>query len=725
MSGVNGMNGTEETAFAPLRQDLRLHAAGADRDGAPTWAMQDPVSNRFFRIGWLEYECLLRWPNLPSRIAADIEANTPLATDAEQVSAFGQFLQQHQLLLPAEQTRQRAQQAAAEPGWRHWRWWLHHYLFIRLPLLRPQRFLGWLAPRLDWLFSLPSLILLLLAMVSGLLLVVRQWDTFAHDFVNSLTPAGLLGFLLATALAKSLHELGHAIVATRLGVRVAHMGLAFLVLWPMLYTDTGESWRLRSSRQRLAISSAGIVVEIALAGLATLAWGLLDEGALRQAALYLATTGWLMTLAVNASPFMRFDGYFILSDVLDFPNLHERAGALARTWLRRQLLGIKLAWPESLPTGKRRALILFALATWLYRAIVFLGIAWMVYALFFKVLGIFLMLVELAWFIARPLWNEIKMWKKLWPQTTARRRQLLFALLLLVLLPLLLPWPAQVSAYGYLHAERQQLVYAPFPAQLAELQAAGAVTQGRALVKLQAPDLLARREQGELALQALERRLAGLLEVRGGLAQQQALLQKLNEQRAEIQSVTEELARLEIKAEFAGLWRDVPHELHSGSWVSVRQPLGVLVDPASWVVDAYVDQRQIARIQPGAAASFQAQGHLQRWPATVIEIDATRAQKLAHPMLDSRFGGIFASQISATAVADNATHDGQPVASLYRVRLRLQTPTTSAMQDANANAASITMREMRGSVDIQGLARSPAWEAIKGSLAILVRESGF
>ncbi|MFV0371668.1 MAG: site-2 protease family protein [Azonexus sp.] len=226
----------------------------------------------------------------------------------------------------------------------------------------------------------------------------------------------MLGFALALVVSKTLHELGHAVVATRLGVRVAHMGVAFLVMWPMLYTDTGESWRLRSHRQRLAISIAGVSVEMALAGLATLAWALLDDGALRQAALYLATTGWVLSLALNASPFMRFDGYFILSDVLDFPNLHERAGAQARVWLRRNLLGLNDPWPEMLARKTRRALIVFAFTTWLYRLIVFLDIALMVYFFFFKALGIFLMLVELVWFIARPAWSELAVWKNVGPR---------------------------------------------------------------------------------------------------------------------------------------------------------------------------------------------------------------------------------------------------------------------------------------------------------------------
>ena len=215
------------------------------------------------------------------------------------------------------------------------------------------------------------------------------------------------------------------------------MGVALVVLWPMLYTDTSESWRLRSSRQRLAVSSAGIVVELALAGLATLAWALAPDGIFRQAMLYLATTGWLLTLALNASPFMRFDGYFILTDLLDFPNLHERAGVLARAWLRKTLFGVTAPDSENLSLTARRALIAFALFTWLYRFTLFLGIAVAVYLLFFKALGIFLFAVEIAWFIVMPVWRELKDWRDLWPAvTTGHRRRL--GLILLVLLFLVL-----------------------------------------------------------------------------------------------------------------------------------------------------------------------------------------------------------------------------------------------------------------------------------------------
>ncbi|MEZ5539894.1 MAG: site-2 protease family protein [Pseudomonadales bacterium] len=649
-----------------LREDLRLYELGSSIDGEPIWAIQDPAANRFFRIGWLEYECLLRWPGKPEDIATDIEATTPLTIDPEQVSEFARFLDAHQLSLPSAATQQRIQQAAREPGWRHWKWWLHHYLFIRIPVVRPQRFLQKLTLWLEPLFSKGAVILLLLACLLGLVLVAHQWEHFTHSALDSLTPSGLLGFAIALIVSKSLHELGHAVVATRMGVRVAHMGIAFLVMWPMLYTDTGESWRLRSPRQRLAISSAGVATELALAGLATLAWALLDDGAMRQAALYLATTGWVLSLVLNISPFMRFDGYFILSDLINFPNLHERSGALTRVWLRRSLLGLNDAWPETFSQKARRSLIAFALTTWTYRFIVFLGIAVTVYFLFFKLLGICLMMVEIIWFVIRPIWTEFAVWKKRWPEVKNRRKHILYGSFFALLILLLVPWRFDITAQGVAHAERQQLVFAPFPSQLSEIHATGKVSEGEILSAFAAPDLAARAAQLIASRNAFEHRLSGLLDTDNqGLNKRLALTQRLAEQQTELLGIQEENDRLVIRAEFSGQWRDISPLIRQGTWVGVRDKLGVLFDPSSWVVEAYVEQRAIDRIALGAAASFLPQGSLKALSGQVVEIDTTRSQRLSHPMLSSTYGG------KLSTVPNNKTQEAVPSDALYRVRIRL------------------------------------------------------
>lgn len=694
----------DAAVLSPLREDLRLHEAAPDPDGSPAWSIQDPVTNRFFRIGWLEFECLLRWTGTPAQVASDIAASTPLAVEAAQVETFARFLERHRLLRPTREGVARLVAEANQPGWRHWRWWLHHYLFVRIPLVRPDRWLSRLLPWVRPLVSGPGLALLMLASLLGVILVARQWDVFTHSVSDILTPAGIGGFVLALAISKLGHELGHALVATHYGVRVSHMGVALVVLWPMLYTDTSESWKLRSPRQRLAVSAAGISVEMALAGLATLAWALLDDGPLRQAMLYLSTAGWLISLALNASPFMRFDGYFILSDVLDFPNLHERSGAFARAWLRRTLLGWSDPDPELVSPNVRRWLVAFALVTWVYRFLVFLGIALAVYLMFFKVLGIFLFAVEVVWFILRPLWSEVTVWRSRWAEVRANRRWAMGFTGLALLGFLVFPWAFDIEASGVAHPARQQNVFGPFAARLVELHPGGEVKAHATLALFDLPDLDLRAQRTSATLEALGQRLSGLAADDAGMDQRRATRERMGEQLAESQATREEGERLRVAAEFDGVWLDVDPALRPGTWVGPRNPVGVLVDPTSWVVDAYVDQRQIERIALGAKAHFRATRHWRSMEATVVDVDLTRSSRLSHAMLDARHGGAIATQPNE--------RQSMPVDTLYRVRLALSEPLPE-------------LHETAGRVVIEGARISLAWAGFKRMASVAIRESGF
>ncbi|MBD2840350.1 HlyD family efflux transporter periplasmic adaptor subunit [Pseudomonas sp. JM0905a] len=693
-----------ELPLPALREDLRLLETAPGSDGEPAWVIQDTVVNRFYRIGWLEFECLLRWEGTPVRLCQAIQEQTPLRPDVGQVLEFRQFLEQHQLLRPSPDATARMAKRSEGNAWLDWRWWLHHYLFFRVPLLRPQRHLEHLAGQLDWLFRPFTGVLVVALGALGVLLVLQQWDSFTTAVVESFSASGLVSFAMALILAKTLHELGHALVATRLGLRVGHMGIAFVVLWPMLYTDTGESWKLRSSRQRLAIASAGILTELALAGLATLGWALSDPGPLRNALLYLATTSWVLSLALNASPFMRFDGYFILSDLLDFPNLHERSSALARVTLRRVVLGLDEEWPETFSPGKRRALVAFAMVTWVYRLVLFLGIAVAVYLLFFKLLGILLFAVEISWFILMPVWRELKHW---WASRAAiRRSRRLFwwGMLATLLLLLAVPWRSQIHALGVARAEHQVRVFAPYPARLQAIHPAGTVEAGATLVSLEEPDIASRVSSSEASVKSYEARLGGLIADPTGAEQALATRQRLGVQFEEARAARSEIARLKLQAPFAGQWLDLDPDWRPGQWVHSREPIGMLVDPSRWQVDAYVDQDDVQRLVQGGSVRFYPEGQPSPISGTVVTIGSTRVSQLEHPMLASRFGGPLTV----------ASHGKElvPTPPLFHVLVQL-------------DSAPPTLRETRGHLQIEGNRRSPLAEGLTHVAAVVLRESGF
>jgi putative peptide zinc metalloprotease protein len=400
-------------ALPPLREELALLPGPALADGQPSHTLHDPVRNLFFRIDWPTFEILCRWHlGNPAAIAAAIGRDSTLRMEPADVDEAIRFLHENQLLQPqagsAAEFAQRLQKRKGGLG----QWLLHNYLFFRIPLVRPDRWLGRWASRLDFFYSRQFLYLTLGVLLVGLVQVYRQWEHFTATLVDTFSWSGMASYGAALAGVKLMHELGHAFTAKRYGCRVPTMGLAFLVMWPVAYTDTNEVWKLTDRRQRLTVTAAGVLTELIIAVWATLAWVLLPDGAARSVAFVLATLTWVSSIAINISPFMRFDGYFLLSDWLGMPNLHNQAFALARWDVRERLFALGEPLPEHLPRRQHVGLILFAYATWIYRLVVFLGIAALVYTFFIKAVGIVLFIVEMGWFVLLPFIHERRKEKK-------------------------------------------------------------------------------------------------------------------------------------------------------------------------------------------------------------------------------------------------------------------------------------------------------------------------
>ncbi len=710
-----------------MREDLQLFPAAANHDGSPAWMIQDPVSNRFFRIGWVEFELLSRWHlSNPALIIMSVRRETALPVTADDLNRVTDFLRQQQLVraTQAKDTELLHSMLKKQDGGKL-NWMLHNYLFFRLPLVKPSHFLKSTLPFVSFAFSRLFLYFTLVCTVLGVFLVTRQWDTFAHTFSDFISLKGLAVFAAALAFAKCLHELGHAYTATRYGVRVAHMGIAFLVMWPMLYTDTSESWKLLDRKQRFKIAAAGIVAELALAGFSTLAWALADDGALRSALFFLATASWVMTIGINASPFMRFDGYFLLSDALDLPNLHLRSGAFARAWMRRNLLGWSEPWPEPMSGNARRALIGFALFTWLYRLVLFLGIAAAVYYFFFKALGIFLFIVEIAWFIVKPVWSELKIWIEKRAQIS--KKAILGWLFCLSVLGAILfvPWSSDIHAPGLLRSEQQTIIYSPMPARVAQIHPSGSVKAGEIITVLESPDTRSKANQSAVLAQALSVQLDQTIGRSDGLDSRAIILEQLGERLAEVNAQNAEIARLALRAAYDGLLLDTDPLMAPGVWINGSQPIGVLVDPKSWVIEVLVEQRDLERVTIGSTAQFYKRGVLES-PLTgkVVAIDSTRTQVLPHAMMATEHGGRIAAARGNADSAISAEGKGSglvPRDSLYKVRIKLDTAVDSNKQEL----ALLKTALQSGTAVIKGQARSLGLEWFKTVAAVFVRESGF
>ncbi len=697
----------------PLRQELDLLPGPAQADGQPSWTLHDPSRNQFFRIDWPTLEVLQRWDlDDPARIAASISAETTLSMQAADVEDVLRFLAQHQLLLAAGPAvpRKMAEQLARIQG-TPLKWLLHHYLFFRIPLLRPDAWLGRWLPVARWFGGRGFLWATAIAGLLGLTQVARRWDVFAASLVDSFSLQGLLAYGVALVLVKFVHELGHAFTAKHFGCRVPTMGLAFLVMWPVAYTDTNETWRLTDRTQRLRVACAGIATELVIAVWSTLAWALLPEGALQSAAFVLATTSWVGTLAINASPFMRFDGYFILMDALDMPNLHGRSFALARWQLREWLFGLGEAPPEHFAPPARRALIAFAWATWLHRLVLFIGIAVLVYFMFFKLLGVLLFAVEIAWFVWMPLWTELRAWRERWPRIRQARRSRWAALGLLSLLTLLmLPWPGRINASAVLRPQESWPVFAPSAARVESMPRGHgqAVGEGEQLFALSVPDLVS-REQLLQARLAQQRWQAGAAAFDNDMRPQlQVAGQALATTQAELRGLQAERSQFMPQAPYSGRFYLTDPDLAPGQWVGRREMLGVVVRQGTrWRVETWLDEEEVARVQVGQSARFfvdSAVGGV--LPLKVAAVDSDASRVLPRRELASTAGGhVMVREKAGQAVPERA---------VYRVSL-----------DVEDMPERLQGLAWRGQVTISAESSSPGARYLRQALAVLVRELGF
>ena len=697
-----------------LRQDLALHPGPDAPDGSPTWTLHDPASNRFFALSWPAFEMLARWGlGSVEAMLASIHAETTLQVGEPDVHGLLQMLAGNHLLVAA--SAQDSQRLGAQARAQHLsagQWLLKNYLFFRLPLLRPMHWLQRMSPWVRWAYRPAFWGGVALLWLLGGILSARRWDEFTHTFTSYGSWDGLLAVGLALSVAKVLHELGHAFTATRYGCRVPTMGVAFLVMWPVLYTDTNEAWKLRSRRQRLAIGAAGILSELALASVALLLWHLLPDtpawGPVRSGAFLLATTTWLLTVAINASPFMRFDGYFLLSDALNMPNLHERSFALARWWLRERLFGWGLPAPETLPPARHAGLIVFALMTWLYRLLLFFGIALLVYHAFFKALGLALMAVELGWFIARPVWREMRVWwqaREAMRWNRASRRTALLAGL--GLLALVWPWQGVVQAPAVLGALQAQAVYAPYASQLmSPLPAAGQSFQaGQPLLQLRSPELAVRLQQAQAIEQQLQWQLSQQAFDPQLMAAGAALRKRWESAAAEVAGLQAEIQRLTLQAPFDARVAESNEDARPGSWVPAGERLLMLVGPTGSKVDAYVDEAALASLSPGLPARFVPSALEQPSVQCRVErVDPVQLSQLDAPVLASVHGGDIAVQKAP---------DGRllPLQPVFRVRLE------------HCDRAQPPLMELPGRAELQGERHSWLGQGWRWVVALWQRES--
>lgn len=700
----------QPVTLPPLRQELRIEPGAPLVGGAPSWTLFDPLKHAFYQLGRIEFTILSAWASgamdgIRDRLTRDGLDPEEAGEAVGRVVEFS--LANHLTLSPMRDTVASFARARALQRRAWWKWMLDNYLFFRLPLVRPAAFLERTLPRVAWLFSPVTIGAFVLLALLGFFLVARQWDTFLASFPYFFSWEGAAAYGAGLIGVKTIHELGHAYAATRYGCRVPTMGVSFLVMMPVLYTDTTAAWRLTSRRRRLLIDSAGVAAELMLATLATLAWVILPDGPLRSVAFVTATTSWIMSLAVNLSPLMRFDGYYILSDLLGVPNLQQRAFAFGRWRMRELLFGLSEDAPEPMPAGLRRALIAYAWISWAYRLALFVGIALLVYHFFFKLLGLVLFAVELGVFIVRPIAKELAEWRQRRIHILSTRRgRITLALTAALALAAILPLDRHVTAPAVLTPVAAAPIVAGEPARIDRILVAEGtrVRAGQPLFELSAPDLVRDAAEGQARVASLQAQFDRSGADAKDMLNRAVLEREIAAEQRALAGVGVRRAKLLLRAPIDGVVVDLSPAMHSGRWLGGAETVARIVTPGQYDVQAFVDEREVARIDDGAVARFIPDDPLlASRAARLVDRSAGAIQLMDQPMLASTQGGPIAVNV-------DAQRNLRPTKALYRVRL------LAARGDG-------VLQPQAGTIRISGDRRSVAGRLIRFVLRTLRAEA--
>ena len=699
-------------AWPALREDLTLFPGPPAANGYPTWTLHDPARNQYFSIDWMTFEVISRM-RLGSfeAIAASISQETTLEVDEDVIKNVIAFLDENELIQRHDRFENdllQQRRDAREKGW--FQSLLHGYLFFRVPLLKPDRWLDSALPYFSFMFSRFFLRLTLLVFVIGLVSAYQQWEVFQATLIDTFSLSGLMNYGLALIGIKVIHELGHALVAKKHGCRVPTMGLAFLVMWPVAYTDVTESWKLNSHQKRLQIAGAGIATELVLAAWALLCWVMFPASELRSLFFFAATTSIATTLVVNASPFMRFDGYFLLCDFLGMPNLHGRSFDYARWWFRKNLLSIDVAPPESFNPGRHRFVIGFAIMTMLYRLVIFTGIAILVYQYFFKALGLVLFAVEVWFFILRPVWHELSFWKKnLKEHAKAEESPPIYRWVFWIVLILFIPLDVTVNSQGILKAEKSFSVITFQSSQVVKLPPplGTKVVEGELLMGLESLELEQKINLAKNKLMTLNKALSAAGFDRETLSQRSVIKEQFKSAQQELNGLEKERDRLRPIAPFTGEIVDVEPDLFLNEWLPKNTTALSMIDPKHWVVDCYITEADLKRIDLKNLGWFKPDAPgVANYRLTVISIDRDASKVVSDRSLASTHGGeVLVRMQNNVPIPENA---------IYHVRLRV-----------DHLHEKISTGYLRGRVVILAWPKSMMGDVIKNTLANLIREASF
>lgn len=561
--------------------------------------LENPFSNQYFRLRPAAYEFVSRlrpdqtvehvWQQCLERFPDEAPSQEAVIQLLSQLY-FANLLQYDLAADSAQLFERYKKRKQREIGFR-----FLNIMFMRFPLLDPDRFLVRTLPVIGKLISPFGALLWLIVVGFGLKIVADNFDSLKVQGEGILATNNLFLLYIGTVMVKALHEFGHAYFCRKYGGEVHVMGVMLMIFTPMPFVDATSSWSFRERWKRVLVGAAGMIVEIFFAAIAAFIWARTAPGIIHSLAYNIMFVASVSTVIFNVNPLMRFDGYYILSDLLEIPNLNQRATTQLRYWAEKYLYGVK---NQDSPAGTRREatwLGVFGITSAVYRAFVFSGIL-LVIADRFLIIGIVMAAACLISWAVAPAVRFVKYLGSNPRLERVRQRAIGVTAGLAVFLIILLcviPFPYSFRAPGVVLASQRTEIVNETEGQVSALlaQPGNYVKKGTPLMQLQNREL-------ELELDATRAHLdeinARLLQAMDRESADIAPLTRLRDSiSATVAKLTLDADHLTVRAPHDGLWVSPGIDQFQGRWLQRGTGLGLLANPSSFEFHATVMEEDV------------------------------------------------------------------------------------------------------------------------------------
>ncbi|MBJ42302.1 MAG: hemolysin D [Planctomycetaceae bacterium] len=692
----------------PLRMRPDLSIRYHRYQGLPYWVIKEPVGLKYYRFQEEEYSILrmldgnCSFDDIKERFEREYAPQKISLSDLQHF--IGMLHRSGLLITDAERQGPQLRKRRDETARRELFQKLSNILAIRFKGVDPDKLLNWLAPYTNWFFTKWTAMFFGMVALSALLLVGVNYDEFRtrlpafHEFFG---PENWIWLGCTLAITKVLHEFGHGLSCKKFGGECHEIGVMILVLTPCLYCNVSDSWLLPNKWHRAVIGAAGMYVEIVLASIATFLWWYSEPDLLiNNICLSVMFICSVSTILFNGNPLLRFDGYYILSDVSEIPNLRQKASKIMTRYMQEYCLGIEQQEDPFLPQRNQWFFATYTVAAVAYRWVVVISIMMFLNQILepygLKVIGQLIAFTGIVGMLVQPLWQTIKFFRVPGRVHQVKKKNLSITLAVvgaLIAAFVYVPFPYSVKCALEVQPRDDSVVYALVPGTLQEVKvkAGDSVDEDQEVAVMTNVDLLMSVRNLEIEVEQYKSQIEQASRA-GNMQRDYESAARIPELQELLVSAEAQLARqradldkLRVKSPAAGVVMPAPNKKqqptmdgelpgwsgslldaeNAGAFLQQSDAICRIGEPGAYEALLAVDQSDVVSIKPGQLVRIKLDSHADEVFETTIQQNVSKEpMEFVPPSMTVQAGGKI-------PVRPDSIGGSRPLSATYQVAVEL------------------------------------------------------